>query len=86
MKSHYFLFFPFLVLLVVQVCKADIGCMDNSYHAQCCDQVDLKRYHFVECTCPCDKYAHSFNRGRCEKCWHFRIPKSIYVVGESDYR
>lgn len=60
--------------------KAEIGCMDNSKYMDLSDGYDYKTYHYVYCTCPCNRYAQSFHRGLCEQCLHFRSPKDLIVV------
>ncbi len=71
-----------IILLKILTARAEFGCMDNSKHTCIADGYDYKKYHYVCCTCPCDRYAHSFDRGRCEICLHFRAPKNIVFCDE----
>ncbi len=66
--------FIVMVHLAVSV-QAAPGCMDNSYHADACAPYDYKNYHYVECSCPCDRYAQLYSRGLCGGCHHFRVPR-----------
>ena len=56
------------------------GCMDNSYHADLSKGVDYKRFEYVQCNCPCDRYEHDFKRGKCLKCLHYRSPEPLIIV------
>lgn len=69
--------FLLLALAIISEATAKMGCMDNSKHGDTSNGYDYKNYHYVYCTCPCERYKQSFNRGRCEQCWHF------HDVGES---
>jgi hypothetical protein len=61
--------------------RAEIGCIDNSYHMDpCMPWCDDKQYHYVNCSCPCSQYAQSFDRGRCERCEHFHVPKPFIII------
>lgn len=62
----------FLVCLGIVSLKAEIGCMDNSYHGDTNYGYDYKAYHYVECYCPCQKYVQDMDRGYCLKCGHYR--------------
>ncbi|MGE0206513.1 MAG: hypothetical protein AB7R69_01565 [Candidatus Babeliales bacterium] len=73
MMRHIF----YALLMLPLLLKAEVGCMDNSKYANTYDGYDYKKYHLVYCSCPCDRYFHAYNRGRCEKCLHFRAPKQI---------
>jgi len=56
-----------------------VGCMDNSWHLK--KAYDDKTYHYVYCTCPCEKrYEQSPNRRKCWKCRHYHEPQSIEMV------
>jgi hypothetical protein len=64
----------------------ELGCMDNTEHLTewNLDKPGSRRldsYQYVECHCPCDRYARSFNRGRCEQCLHFHRPLPLIIVG-----
>lgn len=61
--------------------KSSIGCMDNSFHMECCytkkscrciNCCDTKNWHYVQCSCPC-KWIIDY-RGKCRKCQHFGNP------------
>lgn len=79
-----------LLLLIIMftntfALKAEVGCIDNSKHLDTWDGPDYKKYHYVDCTCPCDRYYHSYDRGLCEICMHYRAPKDIsWVAWRSD--
>lgn len=64
------------------ILHGEIGCMDNSKHMDYSDGPDYKEYHYVQCNCECSRYAQSFNRGRCERCWHYRSPRPLEFVGD----
>lgn len=32
---------------------------------------DFKKYEYVECSCPCERYTKIGRRGRCVNCYHF---------------
>jgi hypothetical protein len=72
MKRHFF-----FILLLAATLKAEVGCIDKSKHLDTWDGPDYKKYHYVDCTCPCDRYYHSYDRGLCEICMHYRAPKDI---------
>jgi len=48
------------------------------------DRLHCERYQAVCCDCPCDRYKQSYNRGRCERCLHFRAPENYQIGGEPD--
>lgn len=71
-----FYFFPLDLI-------CSIGCMDNSFHMECCyakkkncpcchQCCDIKKLHYDHCTCPCTDIIDS--RGKCRKCLHFGNP------------
>lgn len=61
--------------------------MDNSKHGDISDGYDYKKYYYVgDCFCPCNRYAQSFNRGRCERCLHFRAPQDLETIAHEDAR
>ena len=68
-----------LMLLCLQsiLIKTEVGCLDNSKHLDTWDGPDYKKYHYVDCTCHCDRYKHSYDRGLCMICMHYRAPKDI---------
>lgn len=72
----------YLCIMWASIGNAQIGCMDNSKHTNTKDGYDYKRYHYVRCTCPCDRYFQSFKRGRCERCLHYHAPKDIVEITE----
>lgn len=61
---------------------SQIGCMDNSHHLQ--QKYDSKEYHYVQCNCPCDRYAavgkKAPSRNQCLECGHYHDPKPHYVA------
>lgn len=63
-----------LLIPLFLVCglRAEIGCMDNSYHGDTNHGYDYKSYHYVSCYCPCHKYVQTMDRGCCLKCGHYR--------------
>lgn len=65
-------------LLSCSTICGQVGCMDNSKHMDPKAGPDFKTYHYVYCTCPCQRYAHSNDRGRCEKCLHYRDQSIAY--------
>ena len=81
-----------LFILVTQFegISASLGCMDNSYHGECCDGEgrvcrDYKQYHYVACPCPCTDIISK--RGTCRRCSHFGRPDrgEINAYGCLDY-
>lgn len=44
------------------------GCQDNSLHLER-GTIDYKQWHYVACTCPCDKYQLRPDN-RCSECEH----------------
>ncbi len=62
--------------------KAEIGCMDNSWHLQ--KRYDYKEYHFVSCNCPCSKGKLLNDRGKCLSCQHYRDPQPFIIVTHND--
>lgn len=79
------------ILLITMLFLAQIGipaneeCMDNSKYTDTSDGYDYKKYyHIYGCTCPCERYAQSFKRGRCEECLHYRAPKKYLFQGNHD--
>jgi len=72
--SIFFMIFSFTTIF------PQIGCIDNSKHLDTSDGCDDKRYHYVYCTCNCERYLRTYNRGRCEQCWHYHIPQELIVV------
>lgn len=69
------------ILLMYQGLHAAVGCMDNSYHADPCVRYDYKNYHYVCCSCRCDRYAHGLDRGKCRHCAHYRVPEPLKIKG-----
>ena len=76
------LFWLTLLLLVLikfpGLLKAEMNCLDNSYHLT--KPYDYKNYHFVACTCPCTEYQNFENRGQCQQCLHFHVPRNWKVI------
>jgi hypothetical protein len=69
-------------MLVLSICLPNmlysaIGCMDNSKYTNRSDGYDYKTYHHVGCACRCQRYAHSYERGMCTHCGHFRVPEQV---------
>ena len=58
-----------LIMLAASV-SARVGCMDNSKHTDTRDGYDYKNYHYVSCTCQCERYRW-LERGRCLRCNHY---------------
>lgn len=62
------------------------GCMDNSLHASqkypytCEKECDLKQFHHVECSCPCERYGFDPVKYTCLKCGHYHCPKHLPVT------
>lgn len=80
--SRHFLESFFLCLLISAPLYAEMGCMDNSYHAQ--QDYDYKQYHYVRCTCPCKNYRHFMSKGyRCSKCGHAHDPQIAHAIRTS---
>ena len=69
-----------IVALMNSTVRGNEDCMDNSKHLDRRTGPDFKKYHYVGCTCPCTQYAQLFNRGRCERCWHYRAPQPLEIV------
>jgi len=78
------MFIVLLLLANTNTLFAAIGCMDNSYHTK--QKIDYKTYHYVQCNCPCHKYASSFVRGKCPKCGHYHDPGDFEVLTSADIR
>jgi hypothetical protein len=62
----------------VTLLHARQDCLDNSYHLK--RKYDYKNYHYVACTCPCSEYQNFSNRGECQQCRHYHVPKDWMVV------
>jgi hypothetical protein len=55
------------------------GCMDNSRHLTQLN--DNKEYHFVRCSCPCNKrIAH---QNRCIDCRHAHNPEPVEILSNA---
>ena len=78
---------PAGAFFMVYLIKASPDCMDNSYHANRCEATyDYKNYHYVQCDCPCERYARSLERGTCRRCLHYHIPRDTKIkVDKSAY-
>lgn len=55
-----------------------IGCMDNSERLQ--KTGDSKSYHYVACTCPCQRYKQIADRNKCSKCNHFHDTQPYIII------
>jgi len=79
-------FMMLLTLGPASLMQAETGCIDNSWHLA--KAYDAKEYHLVSCNCPCSRYFRSEDRGRCEKCGHFRdVHPDIFVTtGKNTYK
>lgn len=81
MRKLLFLFKIFVLISIQFVAlRAEMGCMDNSFHLDSSKGCDNKKYHYVQCSCPCNEYRQSFNRGCCDKCLHYRDPQSLEFI------
>lgn len=69
--------FSLLIISLWSSVHPEIGCIDNSQYTDISCGYDYKKYYLACCNCPCDRYAHSYKRGRCERCLHFRAPKPL---------
>jgi hypothetical protein len=75
--------FAALFFLINYYVIAEVGCMDNSYHAYLCPYInpeycgkpDYKTLHFVTCYCPCRKFKHGYERDKCFRCGHYHDPQ-----------
>ena len=66
-------------LLNTRSINGKVGCMDNSWHLK--KAYDYKTYHYVYCSCPCEKeYEQLSNRGQCWKCHHYHEPQNIEII------
>ena len=73
-------FMVLTLLLATGTSRAKLGCIDNSVHGDPKKRPDFKTYHYVSCSCPCDRYAQFDARSRCAKCRHFHAPeRAIYI-------
>ena len=54
--------------------------MDNSLYGDTRHGYDYKQYHYVACTCPCERYCQSIKRGICERCSHPKKPCGIIQI------
>ena len=70
MKKAFFI--TALVVFTQQTLKSDMDCLN--------DRLYCRRYEPVCCTCPCSRYHHSYDRGRCEQCLHFRAPQPQFKL------
>lgn len=57
---------------------ARIGCLDKSMHLQ--QRFDYKKYHFVQCNCPCEQAYALKKNGTCTECGHRRDDVLIQFV------
>jgi hypothetical protein len=65
-------------LLLCQQIHPRIGCMDNSEKLQ--KKGDSKSYHYVACTCPCERYRQLSDRNKCTKCNHFHDAVPYVII------
>lgn len=70
-----------VIFYPVSLLKAEIGCIDNSWHLA--KAYDAKDYHLVQCNCQCSKHPQSADRGQCQKCKHFRDPRPYIIIQPS---
>ncbi|MGB8468431.1 MAG: hypothetical protein WCE21_05505 [Candidatus Babeliales bacterium] len=66
-----------LVLGFTSITRPDNNCMDNSKYGDLSDGFDYKKYYHAQCNCPCERYTHSYKRGLCEQCLHYRAPQPL---------
>lgn len=80
----------FIVMISIQSFGifAAADCIDNSWYME--REIDLKEYHYVQCTCPCGKYTRNetftilADRNRCFKCGHFHDPRPLKIEAPSN--
>jgi hypothetical protein len=58
--------------------RAELGCMDNSYHLT--QRYDAKEYHYVQCNCDCSKERQFPQRAQCSQCLHYHTPVTTIVM------
>lgn len=61
-----------LILLssIISPLYARVGCLDKSMHLE--QKFDYKKFHFVQCNCPCEQEYEMTKNGTCTKCSHRR--------------
>ena len=65
------LWLPLLIFITIATpLFARIGCLDNSAHLE--QRFDYKKYHFVQCNCPCEQAYSLTKNGSCTECGHRR--------------
>lgn len=57
------------------------GCQDNSKHLER-GTIDYKQWHYVACTCPCDKYQLRPDN-RCSECEHLHTAIRLFHPEET---
>ena len=57
---------------------ARIGCLDKSMHLE--QRFDYKKYHFVQCNCPCEQSYELKKNGTCTECGHRRDDVLVQFV------
>jgi hypothetical protein len=63
-----------IVMLCIQgIIFAAPSCVSQSCHLTCPN--DPKEFHYVGCTCPCDKQYEIYANGRCSRCMHLQDPR-----------
>ncbi len=58
------------------------GCQDNSTHLAT-SSGDYKTWHYVKCSCPCEKRYVKRPDGHCSECEHLRMHSPL-MSAESD--
>lgn len=76
MKKIMMFFFLLAELIKFEHSIGSVGCMDNSYRLK--KEFDTKRYHYVECHCPCDRIHGITNK--CLSCGHFHEYKPLIIL------
>ncbi|MCL4361018.1 hypothetical protein M1446_01520 [Candidatus Dependentiae bacterium] len=69
----------FLIICYFNFANSKIGCMDKSYHLDRSNGFDYKTYHYVKCSCPCNKYPKTDDY-RCIQCRHFHEPSETIFI------
>ena len=67
-------------LTVCMFNKANIGCMDNSYHLA--KKGDTKAMHYVSCNCPCNQKT-ILRKGQCLTCQHYHLPHPCFMMSHN---
>lgn len=67
-----------LLMFIAIPLYARIGCLDKSAHLE--QRFDYKKYHFVQCNCPCEQAYSLTKNGSCTECGHRRDEVLIKCV------